>query len=102
MSDRDPYGPLKGIPPEEKGPRVERPVGMSSTCRPNIFIDNHTWPDSPPGDKDIPDPDFNILRMDMMLRGPGGIQIGSLGQGIGLTGGALVQSWREEEKRRSK
>ncbi|MBI4376704.1 MAG: hypothetical protein HY549_09680 [Elusimicrobia bacterium] len=100
MSDRDPYAPLKGIPPEEKGPRPDQPIGLSSTCRPNVFQDNNTWPDSPPEDKDIADPKFDILRMDMMLRGPG--ELPPLGPRIGLTGAALVQSWREEKNRRNK
>ena len=102
MSNRDPFESLKGRMPEGEDRTPRTPVSQSSTGRPNIHIDNNAWPDSPPPDGDIPDPKFDILRMDMMLRGPGNIQVSSLGQGIGLTGTALIQSWREEEKRRSK
>ena len=90
----NPLAPLKG----EGLPPIGRPVSYNSTGF-NPYSENTGHNGSAPGDKDIPDLKYEILEMDYRNRMLG---LASLGQGIALTGGALVQSWREEETRRSK
>lgn len=76
---------LKGVDPDQAAPAQKN----DTSSKPRSDSGGGRFA---PQDRDLIDPDFDKLRMDSATRAPG--EFDSLGQGIGMTGGALIQGWR--------
>lgn len=81
---------LKGVDPDQAAPVQKNDISSQPRSDSN-------GAQFAPTDPDLPDLDFDILRMDSATRPAGEFEQWS--RGSSLVAGALVQAWREERKR---
>ena len=92
--DNTPYhdglSALKGVDPDQSAPAQKNDI----TSKPRSDSNGAMFA---PTDSDLPDLDFDILRMDSATRPAGEFEQWNMGNS--LVASALVQAWREERKR---